>query len=43
MPETAAERAKLSIRGLHMVFRAEGKETRVLENIDLDVRDGELV
>ncbi len=36
-------RAKLSIRGLEMVFRAEGKETAVLHDIDLDVREGELV
>ena len=42
-PETAADRAKVSIRGLEMVFRAEGKETPVLENIDLDVREGEFV
>ncbi|MDQ2869560.1 MAG: ABC transporter ATP-binding protein [Acidobacteriota bacterium] len=39
----APDRAKLSIRGLEMTFRAEGKETRVLQDIDLDVREGELV
>jgi ABC-type nitrate/sulfonate/bicarbonate transport system ATPase subunit len=42
-PEAAADRAKLSIRGLDMTFRAEGKEISVLENIDLDVSEGEFV
>jgi NitT/TauT family transport system ATP-binding protein len=42
-PQAAADRAKLSIRGLDMTFRAEGKEISVLENIDLDVREGEFV
>ena len=41
--EPVPDRAKLSIRGLEMVFRAEGKETHVLHDIDLDVREGELV
>ena len=41
--EAASERAKLSIRGLRMTFRAEGSEVRVLEDMDLDVREGELV
>ncbi len=35
--------AKLEIRGLHMVFRAGEGAVRVLEDIDLDVRDGEFV
>jgi ABC-type nitrate/sulfonate/bicarbonate transport system ATPase subunit len=43
VPAAAADRAKLSIRGLEMTFRAEGKEIAVLENIDLDVREGEFV
>ncbi|MEO8431304.1 MAG: ABC transporter ATP-binding protein [Acidobacteriota bacterium] len=41
--ERAPDRPKLSIRGLEMVFRAEGKETPVLHDIDLDVREGEFV
>ena len=36
-------RAKLSIRGLEMTFRADSGEVRVLEDIDLDVADGEFV
>jgi NitT/TauT family transport system ATP-binding protein len=44
---TAAEplpsRAKLSVRGLSMTFPAEGSEIRVLEDLDLDVREGEFV
>jgi ABC-type nitrate/sulfonate/bicarbonate transport system ATPase subunit len=43
LPAAAADRAKLSIRGLEMTFRAEGKEIAVLENIDLDVHEGEFV
>ena len=43
LPEVAADRAKLSIRGLDMTFRAEGKEIAVLQNIDLDVHEGEFV
>jgi NitT/TauT family transport system ATP-binding protein len=39
----APDRAKLSIRSLEMTFRTEGKETRVLENLSLDVHEGELV
>ena len=42
-PRAAADRAKVSIRGLDMTFRVEGKEIPVLENIDLDVREGEFV
>jgi len=42
-PQTASEPVKLAIRSLRMVFRSEGKETRVLENIDLSVHEGELV
>ena len=41
--DSAPVPAKLSIRGLRMTFRAEGSEVRVLEDIDLDVRDGEFV
>jgi ABC-type nitrate/sulfonate/bicarbonate transport system ATPase subunit len=36
-------RAKLAIRGLRMVFRTEGDEVRVLEDIDLNVHEGEFV
>jgi NitT/TauT family transport system ATP-binding protein len=36
-------RSKVSIRGLDMTFRADGKETRVLDGVDLDVGEGELV
>jgi len=43
LPAAAADRTKLSIRGLEMTFRAEGKEIAVLENIDLDVHEGEFV
>lgn len=42
-PRPAQDRVKLSIRSLGMVFRSEGKETHVLENLDLDVSEGELV
>ena len=36
-------RTKLAIRGLQMAFRTEESEVRVLEDLDLDVREGELV
>jgi ABC-type nitrate/sulfonate/bicarbonate transport system ATPase subunit len=36
-------RARLAIRGLQMTFRGESEEVRVLEDIDLDVHEGELV
>jgi len=42
-PDAAAQRAKLSMRGLRMTFPAEGSEIRVLEDIDLEVREGEFV
>lgn len=42
-PVAEPGRVKVSIRGLNMTFAAEGREVRVLEDIDLDVRDGELV
>jgi NitT/TauT family transport system ATP-binding protein len=42
VPEALARRTKVEIRGLHMTFRAEN-EVRVLEDIDLDVREGEFV
>jgi ABC-type nitrate/sulfonate/bicarbonate transport system ATPase subunit len=41
-PEPAPGRTKLEIRGLEMTFRVE-HEVHVLEDIDLDVRDGEFV
>jgi len=39
----APARARLTIRALQMTFRGEGEEVRVLEDIDLDVHEGELV
>jgi len=36
-------RIKLEIRGLHMAFRTEENDVRVLEDIALDVREGEFV
>jgi NitT/TauT family transport system ATP-binding protein len=42
-PAPVSDRAKLSIRGLGMAFRADSGEIRVLEDIDLDVREGEFV
>ena len=42
VPEAFARRTKVEIRGLYMTFRAEN-EVRVLEDIDLDVREGEFV
>ena len=42
-PAPVADRVKLSIRGLGMAFRADSGEIRVLEDIDLDVREGEFV
>lgn len=35
--------SKLQVRGVNMVFNRDGKKTNVLENVDLDVRDGEFV
>ena len=34
---------KLSVRGVSMTFRSDGKEVRVLEDINLEVQKGELV
>ena len=42
-PVPVSDRAKVSIRGLEMAFRADSGEIRVLEDIDLDVREGEFV
>ena len=36
-------RNKLAIRGLYVTFRTDGNEVRVLEDISLDVREGEFV
>jgi ABC-type nitrate/sulfonate/bicarbonate transport system ATPase subunit len=36
-------RTKIEIRGIHMAFRTEESEVRVLEDIALDVREGEFV
>ena len=41
-PQPVPGRTKLEIRGLDMTFRVE-HEVRVLEDIDLDVREGEFV
>jgi len=42
-PRRAADRPKLAVRGLGMTFRTDDNEVRVLEDIDLDVREGEFV
>jgi len=42
-PEPAPGRTKLAIRGLSMTFRGADAEVRVLEALDLDVREGEFV
>ncbi len=39
----AALRPRVSVRGLRMTFKTEADEVRVLEDIDLDVGDGEFV
>src|SRR5262245_2078093 len=36
-------KTKLKIRGVNMVFRRDGNETSVLEDIDLDVAEGEFL
>jgi NitT/TauT family transport system ATP-binding protein len=36
-------RTKIEIRGIHMTFRTEESDVRVLEDIALDVREGEFV
>ncbi len=36
-------RTKIEVRGIHMAFRTEENDVRVLEDIDLDVREGEFV
>jgi NitT/TauT family transport system ATP-binding protein len=41
--EPVPGRTKLAVRGLGMTFRGGDGEVRVLENIDLDVREGEFV
>jgi ABC-type nitrate/sulfonate/bicarbonate transport system ATPase subunit len=41
--EPVPGRTKIEIRGLHMAFRTEENEVRVLEDIALDVREGEFV
>jgi len=42
MTEKATE-VKVSVRNLDMVFRTDGKSVSVLENITLDIREGEFV
>jgi NitT/TauT family transport system ATP-binding protein len=39
----SVERAKLLVENLHMVFMRDGKSTPVLQDINLQVREGELV
>jgi NitT/TauT family transport system ATP-binding protein len=44
MPEVAkALRTKLSVHDVSMTFRTDGKETSVLEAVNLDIREGEFV
>ena len=43
LAEGAAGSPKLAIRGLRMTFAGDDHEIRVLEDIDLDVREGEFV
>lgn len=43
MQATTAAHTKLQARGINMVFNRDGKKTNVLENVDLDVSDGEFV
>ncbi|MDQ5872261.1 MAG: ATP-binding cassette domain-containing protein, partial [Acidobacteriota bacterium] len=40
---SASPRPKLRIHGISKAFHTDGHEVRVLENISLDVREGELV
>jgi ABC-type nitrate/sulfonate/bicarbonate transport system ATPase subunit len=40
---TRTDGVKVRLRGLSKAFHPNGQEVRVLENIDLDVREGELV
>lgn len=44
MPEVErALRAKVNVRDVSMTFRTDGKETSVLETVNLDIREGEFV
>lgn len=38
-----ATTTKLEARGINMVFQRDGKSTNVLENVDLDVHEGEFI
>jgi len=42
-PDEAPAKVKLTVRDVTMTFRADGKEVRVLERVNLDVHEGELV
>jgi len=42
-PREVADGPKLALRGLGMTFRTDDNAVRVLEDIDLDVREGEFV
>lgn len=39
----AGGKPKLTFRGINMIFKRDGNETNVLENINLDVNEGEFV
>jgi ABC-type nitrate/sulfonate/bicarbonate transport system ATPase subunit len=43
VPGPATSSVKLSVRGLSMTFHTDGKKVHVLEDIDLDVNEGEFV
>ena len=42
-PERALETAKISVRGVSKIFKRDGKEVNVLDNINLEARKGEFV
>ncbi|MSV27818.1 MAG: ATP-binding cassette domain-containing protein, partial [Bryobacterales bacterium] len=42
-PERAVEAAKISVRGVSKIFKRDGKEVNVLDNINLEARKGEFV
>jgi ABC-type nitrate/sulfonate/bicarbonate transport system ATPase subunit len=43
VPAPVPKHVKVAIRGVNMTFAGDGREVRVLEEIDLEVSDGELV
>ena len=40
---TLAAKTKLSVEGVNMVFRADGSAVNVLDNVNLEIREGEFV